>query len=78
MTPSHYTLFAANKANLAVFGDTVIIFSIEGHQFEAAVSVSEHVDEFLLGSDWLTKQGAKFDFAGGTVTLGNCVISVHQ
>jgi len=54
LTPS---LFAANKANLTVLGDTLISFSVEGHQFEAEISVSEHVDEFLLGSDWLEKQG---------------------
>jgi len=35
LTPSHYTLFAANKANLAVLGNTVITFTIEGQQFEA-------------------------------------------
>ena len=29
LTPSHYTLIAANKANLAVLGDAVISFSIK-------------------------------------------------
>ena len=51
LTPSCYSLFAANKANLAVFGDAVVKFSIDGHQFEADVSVSKNVDKFLLESD---------------------------
>jgi len=37
LTPSEYTLFAANKASLDVLGDTVISFVIDGHAFEARV-----------------------------------------
>jgi len=49
LTPSWYTLYAANKASLDVVGDSVISFVIDGHNFEADVSVSNKVDEFLLG-----------------------------
>jgi len=78
LTPLQYTLYAANKANLDVLGDCVISFVIDGHNFEADVSVSKKVDEFLLGSDWLEKYGAKWDFADGTVTLGDDCIKVHR
>ena len=61
LTPSQYSLFAANKASHDVLGDTVISIAIDGHQFEADVSVSGKVDKFLLGSDWLEKQGAQWD-----------------
>jgi len=57
LTPLQYSLFAANKASLDVVGDTVISFAIDGQQFKADVSVSEKVDEFLLGSDWLENKG---------------------
>jgi len=77
LTPSQYTLYAANKASLGVVGDSVIPFVIDGHNFEADVSVSEKVDEFLLGSGWLEKYGTKWDFADGTVTLGDHCIKVH-
>jgi len=40
--------------------------------------VSNKVDEFLLRSDWLEKYGAKWDFADGTVTLGDHCIKVHR
>ena len=63
LTASQYTLYAANRANLNVLGDCVISFVIDGHHFEADVSVSNKVEEFLLGSDWLEKYGAKWDFA---------------
>jgi len=68
LKPSQYTLFAANKANLDVLGDTVLPFVIDGHRFEADVSVCSKVEDFLLGSDWLEKQGAQWNFATGTVT----------
>jgi len=53
LTPLQYFLFAANKASLDVLGDTVIPFVIDGHDFEADISVSSKVEDFLLGSDWL-------------------------
>jgi len=78
LTPSQYTLYAFNRASLDVLGDCVISFAIDGHHSEADVSVSSKVDEFLLGSDWLEKYGAKWDFADGTVTLGDHCIKVHR
>jgi len=38
---------------------------------EAEVSVSPALDELLLGCDWLTKQKGQWDFATGTVRLGD-------
>jgi len=78
LNPSQYTLFAANKANLDVLGDTVLPFVIDGHAFKADVSVCSKVEDFLLGSDWLEQQGAQWDFASGTVTLGDKSIKVHR
>ena len=77
MTPSQYSLFAANRASLDVMADAVISFAIDGQQFEAEVYLSDKVDEFLLGSDWLEKQEAKWDFASGMVNLGDHSIKVH-
>jgi len=78
LSPSQYSFYAANKASLDVLGDTVIPFVIDGHKFEADVSVCNKVNDFLLGSDWLEKQAAKWDFASGTVTLGDKTIKVHR
>jgi len=70
LTPSQFSLFAANRASLDVLGDTTLPFVTDGHDFEADVSVSDQVEGFLLGSDWLEKQGAQWDFAHGTVPWG--------
>jgi len=78
LTPLQFSLFAANRASLDVLGDTTFPFVIDGHNFEADVSVSDKVKGFLLGSDWLEKQGAQWDFAHGTVTLGDKCIKVHR
>jgi len=78
LTPSQYSLYAANKTSLDVIDDSVISFIIDGQHFEADVSVSAKVDKFLLGSDWLEKQGAKWDFADGTVTSGDHCIKMHH
>jgi len=78
LTPSQYSLFAANRASLDVLGDTVLPFVIDSHNFEADVTVSDKVEDFLLGSDWLEKQGAQWEFAHGTVTLGDKCINVHR
>ena len=78
LNPSQYSLFAANKASLDVLGDTVIPFVIDGHAFKAVVLVCSKVEDFLLGSDWLEQQGAQWDFASGTVTLGEKSIKVHR
>ena len=78
LNPSQYSLFAANKASLDVLGDTVISFVIDGHEFEADISVSNKVDDFLLRSDWLEQQEAQWDFASGTATLGDKCITVHR
>jgi len=59
LTPSQYSLFAANKASLNVLGDTVIPFVTDGHAFEADVSVCNKVEDFLLGSDWQWCSGAR-------------------
>jgi len=78
LNPSQYSLFAANKASFDVFGHTVIPYVIGGHAFEGDVSVCSKVEDFLLGSDWLEQQGAHWDFASGTMTLGNKSIKVHR
>jgi len=44
---------------------------IDGRAFQADVSVCSKVEDFLLGSDWREQQGTQWDFASGTVTLGD-------
>ena len=78
LNPLQYSLFATNKASLDVLGDMVIPFVIDGHAFKADVSVCNKVEDFLLGSYWLEQQRAQWDFASGTITLGDKTIKVHR
>ena len=51
---------------------------MDGNCFEANVSVFLVIDDFLLGSDWLEANGAKWDFATGRLHFGDCVIHTYR
>jgi len=61
LTRSKYNLRVADKARLSILGDTKLHFVVDGSEFEANVSVSLAIDSFLLGSDWLEANEAKWD-----------------
>jgi len=69
-----YNLTVADKANLPILRDTNLHFVVDGNKFEANVSVSSAIDDFPLGSDWLEANGAKWDFATGTLSFGDRII----
>ena len=77
LTHSQYNLTVADKASLPILGDTTLHFEVDGNRFEANVSVSSAIDDFLLGSDWLEANGAKWDFATGTLHFGDRVIRAY-
>jgi len=68
----------ANKTELTILEDTDLQFTIDGHRFMANVLVSPAVDEFLLGSVWLVQSEAKWDFAAGTISLGDKLIHAYR
>jgi len=74
LTRTRYDLTVADKASLPILGNADLCFEIDGNCFEANVSVSPATDDFLLGSDWLEANRAKWDFATGTLHLGDRVI----
>jgi len=78
LTRSRYDLTVADKANLPILGDTTLHFEVDGNQFEASVSVSSAIDDFLLGSDWLEANGANWDFATGTLHFGDRIIRAYR
>jgi len=77
LTCSRYNLTVADKANLPILGDTTLHFEVDGNQFEANVSVPPAIDDFLLGSDWLEANGAKWEFATGTLHFSDRVNVIH-
>ena len=77
LTCSQYNLSAANKTELPILGDTDLQVNVDGHSFVANVSISLAIDEFLLESDWLVQNKAKWDFAVGTISVGNKLIHAY-
>ena len=63
---------------MPILGDTDLSFTVDGHEFTANVSVSSAIDDFLLGSDWLIRKEAKWDFAAGTISFGNRTIHAYR
>jgi len=78
LTRSRYNLTVADKASLPILEDTMLHFEVDGNCFEANVSVSPSIDDFLLGSDWLEANGAKRDFATGSLHFGDRVINAYR
>jgi len=77
LLPSNYALTAAGQNPLQVDGDAHIRFFVEGSPMEADVSVSPQLDELLLGSDWLTKQGGSWNFKDGTLQLESAELQLQ-
>jgi len=75
LNPSTFELFTANKAQLRVIGDLDIV---DGHPMEASVSVSPDIEELLLGSDWLIRNQCHWNFAAGTIKMGDLVLETHK
>ena len=70
-------LTVTDKANLPILGDMTLHFEVDGNQFQANVSVSTAID-FLLGSNWLETNGAKWDVATGPLHFGDRVIHAYR
>ena len=62
-------LVAANGSDISVLGQARISFSIGGIKLTAEVLVSNAVDEWLLGFDFLCKNQCVWNFATSTITI---------
>ena len=70
ITRTSQTLKAANGTTIPILGD--VAMPIRVGQFETTVNglVSEHVSEVMLGIDWLTTNGAVWDFDKSQICIG--------
>jgi len=78
LTRTRYSLTVADKASLPILGNTNLHFEVDGNRFEVNVPVSSAIDDFLLGSDWLEANGAKWDFNMGTLHFRDRVIRAYR
>ena len=75
---SSYGLSAANKTVSPIDGDADIHFTIDDLPVTASVLVSDAMDELLPGSDWLAQNRSWWDFAAGTVYIGEKLVYTYQ
>ena len=68
---SKTNLLAANGTKIPLLGELEVEFKVAGRVHSTLVAVTEVVDEFILGIDFLTAEACQWDFGGGRVLLGN-------
>src|SRR6266516_1423972 len=67
LDPINMDVYAANGSTIKILGSMMSHFEIEGEPVTANLLVSEHVEEFMLGYDWLSQQHIVWDFSGKKV-----------
>jgi len=76
LEPTIAYFLAANGTKINILGHVTLRFSVQGMPLTADLLVSEDVDVFMLGYDWLKKQGAIWNFHDKTLTLHGRVVPV--
>ena len=70
LKPIGYTLRAANGSEIAVLGQATVTIVTQWHSSTVTGLVTDHVAEVMLGIDWLTDNGAQWNFEDFSVTIG--------
>ena len=63
-------LLAANRTRIPVIGTVTVRARLSGRTITMDGLVSEHIQEVILGLDWLKSQGANWNFCEGKLTIG--------
>jgi predicted aspartyl protease len=67
--PGEYTLFAANMSRAPVLRKAMVTFEIAGYPIESKFLVSEAIEEFIFGSDWLEQNHCVWDFDSASLVI---------
>jgi hypothetical protein len=78
LKPVKVQLVAANNTPLSVSGQARVTFFMDGTKLHADTLVSESVDEFLLGYDFLSKNNCKWDIAANKISIGEREFSLRK
>ena len=71
-------LLAANGTQIPLLGELEVKFRVAGKQYSALVVVTEAVDEFILGIDFLSAEACQWDFGDGRLLLGNSWVRLQK
>jgi hypothetical protein len=69
VNPSQQVLRAANGTAIPVLGETTIWMNVGTLTLPVTGLVTEHVDEIMLGIDWLVAHKVQWDFAKGKLLM---------
>src|SRR6267154_458359 len=78
ITPTNKKVRAANGAEIIVLGTVEVDIEIYDNSYLVEALVSEHIDEALLGMDWLKKNDCFWGFRSGQIMLGNVIYPLQQ
>jgi len=69
--PTSYTLKAANGSEIIVLGQATVPLVTPWYSTTVTGLVTDHVDEVMLGVDWLTDNDADWSFKDSSICLGD-------
>jgi len=79
MSPSESDLYATNRTKIPLLGKIQMDFTVEaGDSYSVKLAVTNAIDDFILGSDWLTEQDVQWSFGQGKLLLGSRWIKLQQ
>ena len=78
LTRTTQKLFAAGGHKLPLSGTTTITMKIGDQTLETEVLVSKHIDEVMLGLDWLVTHNVQWQFGAGTVGINKQQFLLHS
>ena len=76
LEPATTRMMAANNSPINVLGVAEIVLIIGGVEFPIKVSVSDQIDEFIVGTQWLTNNDCVWNFPRKTISLRGHVVKL--
>ena len=78
LSPCDVELFAANGTKISVLGRMQLNFNVQGLSLSADVLVSEDVDEFMLGYNFLAQNNCHWFFDQGVLVINGKSVKLKQ
>jgi len=78
LSPTNVELFAANQMKIPVLGCMRLNFTIQGLELLADLYVSDSVDEFMLGYDWLSQFRCHWFFDESILIINGVSVKLKQ
>ena len=77
ITESSQSLKAANGTTIPILGEVTLPIQVGKYQTIVTGLVSQHIDEIMLGIDWLTANDVVWEFSRSRVLIGEVHHNLH-